>query len=64
MLSSLPKITANLQLLDDVISNTTIELDVIYKQIAQEELAEADVKKLLEVATQMVDLTRETATEL
>ena len=64
MLSSLPKITANLRLLDDVISNTTIELDIIYKQIAQEELAEADVEKLLEDAMQMVDLTNKTATEL
>ena len=64
MLSSLPNITDNLRLLNVVISYPTIELDVIYKQIAQEELAEADVKKLLQDATQMVDSTCETATEL
>ena len=32
-LSSLPKIRANLRLLDDVVSNTTKELNSIYKQI-------------------------------
>ena len=64
MLSSLPKITDNLRLLDDVITNTTIELDVIYKQVAQEDLVEADVEKLLEEANWIVDSTRDTATEL
>ena len=63
-LSSLPKIRANLRLLDDVVSNTTKELDSIYKQIVKEELTEGDVKTLLEEATQMVDTTRETATGL
>ena len=64
MLSSLPKITENLRLLDDIVTNPTIELDVIYKQVAEEDLAEADVKKLLEDANRMVASTCETATEL
>ena len=64
MLSSSSKIKANLRLVDDVISSTTTELDVIYKQIAQEDLAEVDVEKLLQDAMQLVDSTRETATEL
>ena len=64
MLSSLPKIFANLQLLDDIVSNTTLEFDVIYKQVTQDELTEADGEKLLEDAMQMVNSTRETATEL
>ena len=64
MLSSLPKISANIQLLDDFFSNTTLEFDVIYKQVTQDELAEADVEKLLEDATQMVNLNCETAKEL
>merc|ERR1712115_394220 len=64
MLTSLPKITANLRLLDDVIPNATTELDVIYKQIAQEDLMEADIENLLQDALQLVDSTRETVTEL
>ena len=63
-LSSLPKIRANLRLLDDVISNTTKELDIIYKQIVKEELTEGDVNTLLEEATKMVDSTRETTSGL
>ena len=64
MLFSIPKIMANLQLLDDVITNATAELDVIYKQIAQEDLVEADVKNILQDTLQLVDSTRETVTEL
>ena len=64
MLSSLPKIFANLQLLDDIVSNTTLEFNVICKQVIQDELPEAEVEKLLEDATQMVSSTRETAKEL
>ena len=37
-LSSLPRIKANLWLLEDVVSNTTKELDSICKQIIEEEL--------------------------
>ena len=44
-LSSLPKIR-NIGLLDEVLSNTTKELDSIYKQIS-EEITEGDVKNLL-----------------
>ena len=62
MLSSLPKISDNLRLIDDVKSNITIELDVIYKQIAQEDLTEAEVQKLLEEANRIVGSTCETAT--
>ena len=40
------------------------ELNVINKQIAQEDLAEADVKKLLQNDNRIFYLTRETATEL
>ena len=47
-----------------MVSNTTKELDSIYKQIAEEEITEGDVKKLLEEATLMVDSTRETTTGL
>ena len=57
MLFSIPKIMANLQLLDDVITDATAELDVIYKHIAQEDLEKADVKKFLQNASQLVDLT-------
>ena len=64
MLSSLPKIFANLQLLDDILSNTTVEFNVICKQVVQDELLEAEVEKLLEDATQMVSSTHETAKEL
>ena len=59
MLSSLPKIKANLRLLEDVVSNTTKELDSVCKQIVKEELTERDVNILLEEATQMVDSSRE-----
>ena len=64
MLSSLPKIFANLQLLDDIVSNTTLVFDVICKQVVQDELLETEVEKLLEDAMQMVSLTRETVKEL
>ena len=63
-LSSLPQIRANLWLLDDVISNTTQELDIMYKEVIEEELTEEDVNTLLEQATKMVDLTRETISQL
>ena len=63
-LSSLPKIKANLQLLEDVIMTTTKELDIICKQIVEEELTEGDVNTLLEEATQMVDSSREIASGL
>ena len=49
-LSSLPRIKANLRLLEDVVSNTTKELDSICKQIIEEELTERDVNILLEEA--------------
>ena len=58
-LCSLPKIKTNLWLLDDVISNTTKELNSICKQIVEEELTEGDVNTLLEEATQMVDSSHE-----
>merc|ERR1712101_1019 len=64
MLFSILKITANLQLLDDIITDATTELDVIYKQIAQEDLEKADVEKFLQNASQLVDSTHETVTEL
>ena len=63
-MSSLPKIRANIRLLDEVLSDTTKELDSIYKQIAEEEIMEGDVKKLLEEATLIVDSTCETTTGL
>ena len=59
MLFSIPMIMANLQLLDDVITDATAELDVIYKQIAQEDLTELDVEKLLHDAMQLVDSTHD-----
>ena len=36
----------------------------MYKEIIKEELMEGDVNTLLEQATKMVDLTRETASQL
>ena len=63
-LSFLPKIRANLWLLEDVITTSTTVLDIICKQIVKEELTEGDVNTLLEEATQMVDLSREIASVL
>ena len=63
-LSSLPRIKANLRLLEDVVSNTSKELDSICKQIIEEELTERDVNILLEQATQMVDSSREVTSGL
>ena len=64
MLFSIPKITANLQLLDDVITDAITERDVIYKQITQEDLQKADGEKFLRGVSQLVDSTRRTVTEL
>ena len=64
MSSFLPKIFANLQLLDDIVSNTILDSNVICKQIVQDKLPEAEVKELLEDATPMVSLTHDTAKEL
>ena len=46
--SSLPKIKANLQLLEDIIAITTKELDTVCKQIVNDELSEGDVKARIE----------------
>ena len=57
MLSSFPKIFADLQLLNDFFSNTTLEFHIIHRQVA-------DVEKHLEDTMQMVSSTGETAKEL
>ena len=59
-LSSLLKIEANLQLLEDIIAITNKDLDVICKQIVSDELSEADVTTLIDEVTNLVDTSRET----
>ena len=64
MSSSIPKIMVNLQLLEDVVTNAAVEQDVIHKQIAQENITKADAVKFLHDNSQLVDVTRETVTQL
>ena len=55
MLSSLPKVKANLQLLEDVIAITGKDLDEICQQIIKEDLNEGDVKTLMAEVAELVD---------
>ena len=53
--SSLPKVKANLQLLEDVKAITTKDLDEICKQIIKEDLNEGDVETLMAEVAELVD---------
>ena len=64
MQSSLPKVKANLQLLEDVIAITTKDLDEICKQIIKEDLNEGDVETLMTEVTELIDSSWETANGL
>ena len=62
--SSLPKVKANLQLLEDVVAITTKDLDEICKQIVKEDLNDRDVDSLMTEVTELIDSSRETANGL
>ena len=64
MLSSLAQIRADIRLLDDVIPEATQELDIVYKEVIQQELTQGDVDTLLEQIIKMMDSTCETVSQL
>ena len=57
MLSSLPKVRANLQLLEDVIEITGKDLDEICQQILKEDLDQGKVDVLMSEVAELVDST-------
>ena len=59
-LSSLTQIRANIQLLDNIIPEATQELDVMYKEVIQQELTQGDADTLLEQSRKIMDSTPET----
>ena len=54
-LSSLPKVKANLQLLEDVVAITAKDLDEICQQIIKEDLNEGDIETLIAEVPELVD---------
>ena len=56
-LSSLVQIRADIQLLDNIIPKATQELDIVYKEVIQQELTEGDVDTLLEQIIKIMDST-------
>ena len=55
MLSSLPKVRANLQLLEDVIAITGKDLDEIRQQILKEDLDQGNVDIMMSEVAELVD---------
>ena len=64
MLLSLPKVRANLQLLEDVIEINGKDLDEICQQIIKEDLNEGDVEILMTEVTELIDSSQETTNGL
>ena len=64
MLFSLDQIRAYIWLLDNVIPDATQELDIMYKEVIQQELTQGDVDTLLEQATKMMDSACENISQL
>ena len=53
--SFLPKIEANLQVLEDVLAITNKDLDIICNQVVSNELSEGETATLLDEVTNLID---------
>ena len=63
-LCSLPKIQANLELLEDILNLTQRDLDTICQQVIDGELKEANLTTLMTEVTALIDSSCETVTQL
>ena len=54
----------NLQFLEDIFTITNKDLDIICKQIVNDELSKADVTTLIEEVTNLVDMSHATTNDL